>query len=100
MRWHIGVLTLVLGAGLLITPAVAQNSQQDRMKACNAEAGTKKLAGDARKTFMSDCLSGKVAEDTKPKTQQVKMKDCNATASDQKLTGDSRKAFMSSCLKK
>jgi len=100
MRCYIGVLTLALGAGLLISPAYAQNSQQERMKSCNAEAATKKLAGDARKTFMSDCLSGKTAEDTKPKTQQVKMKDCNASASDQKLTGDARKAFMSSCLKK
>ena len=31
-----------------------KNSQQDRMKACNAQAGDKK--GDDRKTFMSDCL--------------------------------------------
>ena len=30
------------------------NPQQERMKACNAEAGDKK--GDERKVFMSDCL--------------------------------------------
>lgn len=34
----------------------ARQSQQDKMKACNAEAGEKKLKGDARKAFMSDCL--------------------------------------------
>ena len=33
-----------------------QGTQQARMKACNKEAGDKKLAGDARKAFMSDCL--------------------------------------------
>lgn len=26
------------------------------MKKCNADAATQKLAGDARKTFMSNCL--------------------------------------------
>jgi len=26
------------------------------MKTCNADAAAKKLAGDARKTFMSGCL--------------------------------------------
>jgi len=30
--------------------------QQMKMKSCNGEAGDKKLAGDARKTFMSQCL--------------------------------------------
>jgi hypothetical protein len=31
-------------------------SQQDKMKACNADAGSKNLKGDDRKKFMSDCL--------------------------------------------
>ena len=31
--------------------------QQNKMKTCNKEAGTKKLKGDERKTFMSTCLS-------------------------------------------
>jgi len=35
----------------------ARQTQQERMKACNAEAGEKKLKGDARKKFMSECLS-------------------------------------------
>lgn len=34
------------------TPA----TPQERMKKCNADAATRKLAGDARKTFMSSCL--------------------------------------------
>lgn len=32
------------------------NAQRERMRKCNADAGAKKLAGDARKTFMSSCL--------------------------------------------
>lgn len=34
----------------------AKQTQQDRMKTCNADAKTKGLKGDARKAFMSDCL--------------------------------------------
>ena len=34
-------------------------TQQDKMKTCNATAGTQALKGDARKAFMSDCLKKK-----------------------------------------
>jgi len=33
-------------------------TQQEKMKACNADAKAKSLAGDQRKTFMSTCLKG------------------------------------------
>lgn len=75
----------------------AQNSQQDLMKSCNAQAGGQKLTGDARKTFMSKCLSGKPAATLTP--QQQKMQTCNTQASAQKLTGSARQKFMSTCLK-
>ena len=32
--------------------------QQNRMKACNEEAGKKNLHGDERRAFMSSCLKG------------------------------------------
>ena len=48
----------------------AKNSQQEKMKACNEQAGDKK--GDERKAFMKTCLSAKPAE--KPKS---KMAMCN-----------------------
>jgi hypothetical protein len=74
--------------------------QQQRMKDCNAEAGTKSLKGDERKTFMSSCLSNKPATAAAPaNSQQTKMKTCNADAATKKLAGDARKQFMSSCLK-
>jgi psiF repeat-containing protein len=34
------------------------NSQQQKMKDCNATAKTKALTGDDRKAFMSTCLKG------------------------------------------
>ena len=32
-------------------------TQQDKMKACNADPQAKTLKGDERKKFMSECLS-------------------------------------------
>jgi len=77
--------------------ASADNSQQTKMTTCNASA--KGLTGDARKQFMSSCLSNTpAAPPAAPlNSQQQKMKDCNAGAKG--LTGDARKQFMSNCLK-
>ncbi|TWG83854.1 psiF repeat-containing protein [Cupriavidus gilardii J11] len=91
------IATCVLAVPMLAGAALAQtaapgNSQQDKMKACNAQAAGK--TGDARKAFMKDCLSNKPA--TAGNTQQQKMKDCNAQAAGKK--GDERKAFMKQCL--
>ncbi|NCN72012.1 MAG: phosphate starvation-inducible protein PsiF [Betaproteobacteria bacterium] len=36
-----------------------QLAQQEKMKACNKDAGDKKLKGADRKAFMKDCLSNK-----------------------------------------
>jgi len=71
------------------------------MKACNKEAGDKKLKGDDRKKFMSDCLKKDAPAKAEKKLtpQQQKMKDCNKEAGDKKLKGDDRKKFMSECLK-
>lgn len=33
-------------------------AQREKMKTCNADAKTKKLAGASRKAFMSSCLKG------------------------------------------
>jgi len=76
----------------------ADNSQQDKMTSCNADAKAKNLSGDDRKAFMKTCLSA--APPAAPlNSQQQKMKDCNASAKTQALTGDARKTFMSNCLK-
>lgn len=73
------------------TPALAaENSQQERMKACNKEAADKK--GDDRKKFMSTCLSDK------KKADDNRMSACNTKSKGK--TGDDRKKFMSECMKK
>ncbi|MCM2492917.1 phosphate starvation-inducible protein PsiF [Burkholderia glumae] len=83
------LMAALLVGGMLASPAFAANSQQDKMKACNAQAAGK--SGDERKAFMKDCLSAK------PKmSQQDKMKACNTQAAGKK--GDERKAFMKACL--
>ncbi len=92
------IMAVSLVAGALSVASAADekkaNPQQERMKACNTQAGDKK--GDERKAFMSQCLKGGAPE---PMSQQDKMKKCNADASAKSLKGDERKTFMSSCLK-
>jgi len=82
--------------------AIAQDKkmtpQQEKMAACNKDAGAKSLKGDERKKFMSDCLSADQPS-TAQKAQQEKMTACNKEAGDKQLKGDERKKFMSTCLK-
>jgi hypothetical protein len=60
-RYLVGLAMLAA----LATPASAQlTSQQQRMKDCNTQASG--MSGDARKQFMSSCLSGGTAEAKKP----------------------------------
>lgn len=91
---RIGKISWVLALALCALPAMAQNSQQDKMKDCNAQAKAKNLTGDDRKKFMSECLSAAGVS----QTQQEKMKSCNKEATAKNLKGDDRKAFMSTCL--
>ena len=95
---------LALAVGGVSTAAhaqsAAQKEQQGKMASCNADAKTKKLEGDARKKFMSECLSAdKKGPSAAQKAQQDKMKSCNADAKAKKVEGDARKKFMSECLK-
>ena len=97
-------LILLLALATLTAPALADTAQQEKMKACNADATAKSLKGDERKKFMSECLSAKApatpaAGEKKLTPQQEKMKSCNADATAKKLKGDERKKFMSTCLK-
>ncbi|MBU5377144.1 PsiF family protein [Pantoea septica] len=101
MKLH---LAAVITAGLLVSgvslaQAAEKTAQQQKMTQCNQHASTQNLKGDARKSFMSECLKkeSKLADMT---PQQVKMKSCNSEAGAKKLSGDARKTFMSSCLKK
>ena len=60
---------VAIGAALALTSVQSAsaesltNSQQEKMKECNADATTKSLSGDERKAFMKTCLS-KTGRDT------------------------------------
>jgi hypothetical protein len=126
-------LALVCGSGAVFAQDMSKTgkpltAQQEKMKACNADATTQSLKGPERKTFMSTCLKGPSAAATpasaaaaepavavapavaaapaaaasKPVSakaaQQEKMKTCNANAKSEALKGAARKAFMKTCL--
>ena len=89
--------TIGIFASFAQPPALAQNSHQALMKTCNTEATTQKLAGEARKTFISGvCLSAKSAKTLSP--QQQKMTKCNTQASSQTYRRPAKES-MSTCLK-
>jgi hypothetical protein len=95
---------LLIGTlGLCLQPALAAdakrpNAQQEKMAACNAEAGQQKLKGPNRQNFMRECLSARQPPAGSVNRQQDKMKECNAEAATQKLQAEARKAFMQQCL--
>jgi hypothetical protein len=91
------------------TASPAQLAQQERMRSCNAEAGTRKLNGEPRRSFMRECLAaphpaGDAATPTPPatnaapQTQQDRMRSCNAQATSRELAGQPRRDFMRGCL--
>ena len=88
---------VAVGAQAASHAAKEMTPQQNKMTMCNKDADEKKLAGDERKKFMSECLSAKTDGRA---AQQEKMKTCNKDAGEKKLTGDERKKFMSECLSK
>jgi psiF repeat len=61
----------IVASALATVPGIGQaaNPQQDRMKACNAQAAG--MTWSARQTFMSSCLSG-----THPNCTPGKSKPC------------------------
>ncbi len=88
------LMLLIAASALLATaPAMAQNSQQDKMKACNASAADKK--GDERKAYMSSCLSAKPA--AAPAKPESKMAMCNKKTAG--LDKDARAKAQSECMK-
>jgi hypothetical protein len=92
-------LAVVIGQAALAQTATPAhpNSQQEKMKTCNAAASTKGLKGEDRESFMKTCLS-KEGSAHKGNSQQEKMKTCNADANGKGLKGADRQTFMKSCL--
>lgn len=102
--WLVGIsaaLAVVAGQAAL-AQATHENTQQEKMTSCNADAKAKALKGADRKAFMKTCLSDKgaaaAAPEAKGNSQQEKMKTCNVDAKTKGLKGADRKAFMKTCL--
>ena len=101
MKGSTGWVALAAALAVLVLqspPALATNTQQDKMTTCNADASRKGLTGDDRKAYMKTCLSDAPVSTPKGNSQQEKMKSCNATATSKGLNGDARTSFMSTCL--
>ena len=58
------VVAVVMLIALMPSVHAQLTPQQQKMKDCNTQASG--MSGDARKTFMSSCLSGGSAETKKP----------------------------------
>ncbi len=89
-------VTLVSAQEKTMTP------QQQRMTTCNQQATADALKGDARKTYMSDCLKNSASKPGEKSLtpQQQRMRECSSQATQQSLKGNDRSKFMSACLKK
>ena len=92
----------LLGLLLVVAPACAE-TEQEKVKACSAEASKQDLTANKHQAFMKQCLANSDTpageKKKKPTPQQIKMKKCNADAKAKELKGDVRKKFMSTCLK-
>ena len=65
------LIAVAMLAALTIPASAQLSSQQQRMKDCNSQASG--MSGDARKQFMSSCLSGVAAETKKPNCVKGKL---------------------------
>ena len=77
----------------IAAPGYAANTQQDKVSACNQQAAAKKLSGDARKTFMSSCMSGSGMA----ASASSKAAGCTSQADAKKLSGAARTSFVKKC---
>ena len=89
--------------------AAMQTLQQELMQSCNADAGARELAGEARRVFMRRCMSGLATPSAgatmtpgSPTAEQAaeheRMRDCNAEAGMRYLLGEQRQRFMDECM--
>lgn len=74
------ILVTLLSGLCLIASAHAEEKtltpQQQRMTTCNQQATSQSLKGDARKTYMSDCLKNGAAKPGEKKPDPTAAKKC------------------------
>ncbi len=89
------MLALAVAAFALSAQAADEKKptpQQEKMAACNKEAGDKK--GDERKAFMKQCLSAKPAAAGAAKASP----ECEKSADEKKLAGAARTSHLKKCM--
>lgn len=104
--WSLALAMAVAVGGIVATGAVgthgamAQTTQQQRMKDCNQAAAAGGYKGDQRQSFMSQCLSGSgnAAASTAASPAAAKEKSCTADADAKKLAGAARTSFLKKCV--
>ena len=73
-----------------------------RVKSCNLEASARQLTGDARQSFIDECVSGARPGGSGTSTATPppdKTLFCNMQASNRHLAGNARAGFVEECLK-
>ena len=91
---------LAVGPNALAAEEKKPTPQQEKMKACNKEAGDKQLKGDERKKFMSGCLKGEAAPGAKAEATTGGDSGCEAKAlskDGKPLAGAAKAAFIKKC---
>jgi hypothetical protein len=97
---------MALAIGALGLGAAYADDEYDtgmqRVKTCNLEASARKLTGDARQSFIAECVSGAGPAGSGTSTATApsdKTLFCNMQASNRHLAGKARAGFVEECLK-
>lgn len=85
------LIVLSLAATFAMPASAADNKQNTKMSACQAQAGEKKLEGKDRQSFVNQCLKAK------PAKAQSKMAECNAKTKG--MSKDDAAKARSECMK-
>jgi hypothetical protein len=94
-------LWLLATVPALAQPVGAPNDaalQQQKREACETQATGKSLSGEARKTFMDQCIATPGMPVATNDDRNARRESCRAQAIAKNLSGDSRKAFINLCL--
>ena len=96
------LVTLLSGVFLMASANAEEKTltpQQQRMTTCNQQANSQSPKGDARKTYMSDCLQNgdPKPEGKSPTPQQHKIRARQAKRTKPARKGEDRTKFLSAC---
>ena len=96
------VVALLAPTAVALAADQTTTPQQTKMATCNKQASAQSLSGDARKSFMSQCLSGSGSgSSSQPAASTAassKEQSCTADADQKKLAGAARTSFIKKCV--